>query len=56
VVQKTGKLRREEKPLIPPDALRAILVNAIIHRDYGNVGGCITNHENLVAARRFLHG
>ncbi len=35
------QLRRVETPLIPPDALREILVNAIIHRDYSNPGGAM---------------
>jgi ATP-dependent DNA helicase RecG len=35
------QLRRVETPLIPPDALREILVNAIIHRDYSNSGGAM---------------
>jgi len=34
-----GQLRRVEKPLIPPDAMREILVNALVHRDYSIAGG-----------------
>lgn len=37
-----GQLRRVETPLIPPDAMREILVNALIHRDYSIAGGAIS--------------
>lgn len=36
------QLRRVEKPLIPPDAMREILVNALIHRDYTIAGGAVS--------------
>jgi ATP-dependent DNA helicase RecG len=29
-----GKLQREDRPLVPPDAMREILVSVLIHRDY----------------------
>ncbi len=37
-----GRLQRVDTPLIPPDAMREILVNAIIHRDYSIYGGAIS--------------
>ncbi|MGH8191677.1 MAG: ATP-binding protein [Rhodanobacteraceae bacterium] len=37
-----GQLRRVEAPLIPIDAMREILVNALIHRDYSIAGGAIS--------------
>ncbi|MFN6193525.1 MAG: ATP-binding protein, partial [Planctomycetota bacterium] len=38
----SGQMRRQEKPLIPIDALREILVNALIHRDYTIAGGAVS--------------
>ncbi|MDX9982063.1 MAG: ATP-binding protein, partial [Lentisphaeria bacterium] len=32
---------REDRPLIPPEALREILVNALIHRSYEEPGGAL---------------
>lgn len=37
-----GQMRRVETPLIPPDAMREILVNALIHRDYSIAGGAVS--------------
>ncbi|MBH0176401.1 MAG: transcriptional regulator [Nitrospira sp.] len=37
-----GRMRRVETPLIPPDAMREILVNALIHRDYSIAGGAVS--------------
>jgi ATP-dependent DNA helicase RecG len=36
-----GRLERVDRPLIPPDALREILVNAVIHRAYTIAGGAV---------------
>ena len=36
------QLRRVETPLIPPDAMREILVNALIHHDYSIAGGAVS--------------
>ncbi|MBI4678072.1 MAG: putative DNA binding domain-containing protein [Elusimicrobia bacterium] len=37
-----GRMERLDRPLIPPDAMREILVNALIHRDYTIAGGAIS--------------
>ncbi len=37
-----GQMARVETPLIPPDAMREILVNALIHRDYSIAGGAVS--------------
>ena len=37
-----GRLERVDNPLIPPDALREIIVNALIHRDYTIAGGAVS--------------
>lgn len=37
-----GRLERVDRPLIPPDALREILVNALIHREYSEAGGAVS--------------
>jgi len=37
-----SQLRRVETPLIPPDAMREILVNALTHRDYSISGGAVS--------------
>lgn len=36
------QMRRVEAPLIPPEAMREILVNALIHRDYSIAGGAVS--------------
>jgi ATP-dependent DNA helicase RecG len=36
-----GKIFREDRFPIPPDALREILLNAVMHRDYSIVGGSV---------------
>jgi ATP-dependent DNA helicase RecG len=37
-----GRLQRVDTPLIPPDAMREILVNGLIHRDYSVAGGAVS--------------
>lgn len=37
-----GRLERVDSPLIPPDALREIIVNALIYRDYTIAGGAVS--------------
>lgn len=37
-----SQMRRVETPLIPPDAMREIFVNALIHRDYSIAGGAVS--------------
>ena len=38
----SGRLQRVDRPLIPPEAMREILVNALIHRDYTIAGGAVS--------------
>lgn len=37
-----GRMERLDRPLIPPDAMREILVNALIHGDYAHAGGAVS--------------
>jgi len=37
-----GRFERVDIPLIPPDGMREILVNAFIHRDYSIAGGAVS--------------
>lgn len=34
-----GRIQREDRLPVPPDALREVLVNAVMHRDYSQPGG-----------------
>lgn len=34
-----GRIQREDRLPVPPDALREILLNAVMHRDYSHPGG-----------------
>ncbi|MDP3722095.1 MAG: ATP-binding protein [Candidatus Omnitrophota bacterium] len=56
-----GQMRRVEKLLIPPDAMREILVNALIHRDYSIAGGAVSlaifdDHVEVWSAGGFPKG
>lgn len=56
-----GRLERVDRPLIPPDALREILVNALIHRDYTIAGGAVSlaifdDQVEVWSAGRLLSG
>ena len=56
-----GKLQRVDRPLIPPDAMREILVNAFIHRDYTIAGGAVSlaifdDRVEVWSAGRFPNG
>ena len=56
-----GQMRRVEKPLIPPDAMREILINALIHRDYTVAGGAVSlaifdNRVEVWSAGEFPRG
>lgn len=55
------RLQRVDRPLIPPDAMREILVNALIHRDYSIAGGAVSlavfdNRVEVWSAGRFPAG
>lgn len=56
-----GKLQRVDRPLLPPDAMREILVNALIHRDYAIAGGAVSlaifdDRVEVWSAGRFPNG
>ncbi len=56
-----SQMRRVETPLIPPDAMREILVNALIHRDYTIAGGAVSlaifdDHVEVWSAGGFPKG
>lgn len=55
------RMERVDHPLIPPDALREILVNALIHRDYSIAGGAVSlaifdDRVEIWSAGRFPEG
>lgn len=55
------RFERVDRPLIPPDALREILVNAVIHRDYTIAGGAVSlaifdDRVEIWSAGRFPSG
>ncbi len=36
-----GKIFREDRQPVPPDALRETILNAVMHRDYSTPGSCV---------------
>ncbi|MFM7039186.1 MAG: ATP-binding protein [Planctomycetaceae bacterium] len=38
----TGRIQREDRLPVPADALREVILNAVMHRDYSNPGGDIS--------------
>lgn len=56
-----GKIFREDRLSIPPNALREILLNAVMHRDYADYGGHVAiavfdDRVEIRSAGRFPNG
>ena len=52
-----GRIQREDRLPVPADALREVILNAVIHRDYSNPGGdmSIAVFDERIEIRSFGH-
>jgi ATP-dependent DNA helicase RecG len=46
-----GRIEREDRLPVPPDALREILLNAVMHRDYSHLGGMSPLRSSTIGSK-----